>query len=71
MKSINRFYVVFACTIAVLVYCFFNTNPYQNVFFISMACAGYIAAMAYLFDDRQAEKYNESEKKFIKWLDKY
>lgn len=71
MKSINRFYVVFACTIAVLVYCFFNTNPYQNMFFIGMACAGYIVAMAYLFDDRQAQNYNKSEKKFIKWLDKY
>lgn len=71
MKRINRFYFVFACTIVVLVYCFFNTNPYQNVFFLSMACAGYIVAMAYLFDDRQAEKYNESEKKLIKWLDKF
>lgn len=71
MKSINRFYVVFACAIAVLVYCFFNTNPYQNMFFIGMACAGYIVAMAYLFDDKQAQNYNKSEKKFIKWLDKF
>ena len=69
MKRINRFYFVFACVIAVLVYCLFNDNPYQNVLFILVGFIAYIGAMAYLLDDAQANKYNESEKKFVRWME--
>ena len=69
MKRINRFYFVFACVIAVLVYCLFNGNPYQNTLFILVGFIAYIGAMAYLFDDAQVNKYNESEKKFVRWME--
>ena len=69
MKRINRFYFVFACAIAVLVYCLFNNNPYQNALFILVGFIAYTGAMAYLFDDAQANKYNESEKKFVRWVE--
>ena len=69
MKRINRFYFVFDCVIAVLVYCLFNDNPYQNALFILVGFIAYIGAMAYLFDDAQANKYNESEKKFVRWME--
>lgn len=69
MKRINRFYFVFACVIVVLVYCLFNDNPYQNILFILAGFIAYTGAMAYLFDDAQANKYNESEKKFVRWME--
>ena len=69
MKRINRFYFVFACAIAVLVYCLFNDSPYQNALFILVGFIAYIGAMAYLFDDSQVNKYNESEKKFVRWME--
>ena len=68
MKRINRFYFVFACTIAVLAYCLFNDNPYQNALFILVGFIAYIGAMTYLLDDAQVNKYNESEKKFVRWM---
>ena len=69
MKRINRFYFVFACAIAVLAYCLFNDNPYQNTLFILVDFIAYIGAMTYLLDDVQANKYNESEKKFVRWVE--
>lgn len=69
MKRINRFYFVFACAIAVLAYCLFNDNPYQNAFFIGVGFIAYIGAMTYLLDDSQAERYNESEKRFVRWME--
>ena len=69
MKRINRFYFVFACVIVVLVYCLFNDNPYQNILFILAGFIAYTVAMAYLFDDAQANKYNESKKKFVRWME--
>ena len=69
MKRINRFYFVFACAIAVLAYCLFNDNPYQNTLFILVGFIAYIGAMTYLLDDAQANKYNESEKKFVRWVE--
>lgn len=68
MKRINRFYFVFTCAIAVLVYCLFNNNPYQNILFILVGFIAYISAMIYLLDDAQVNKYNESEKKFVRWM---
>ena len=69
MKRINRFYFVFACAIAVLAYCLFNNNPYQNALFILVGFIAYIGAMDYLLDDAQVNKYNESEKKFVRWME--
>ena len=69
MKRINRFYFVFACVIAVLVYCLFKDNPYQNTLFVLVGFIAYIGAMAYLLDDAPANKYNESEKKFVRWME--
>ena len=69
MKRINRFYFVFACVIAVLVYCIFKDKPYQNALFILVGFIAYIGAMAYLLDDAQANKYNESENKFVRWME--
>ena len=68
MKRINRFYFVFACAITVLAYCLFNNNPYQNALFILVGFIAYIGAMTYLLDDAQVKKYNESEKKFVRWI---
>ena len=67
IKRINHF--VFACTIIVLAYCLFNDNPYQNILFIWVDFIVYIGAMTYLFDDAQANKYNESEKKFVRRIE--
>ena len=36
--------------------------------FILVGFIAYTGAMAYLFYDSQVNKYNESEKKFVRWM---
>ena len=58
--KINRFYILFALSTIVGVWCIINDNPYITAIVFSIGFLVYLFAVAYI-----TENLNETEERFI------